>query len=48
MSSVKDTQGPDFMASQQEAQQLQEQIALQQQNHALAMEDEQAKEHQYK
>lgn len=48
VSSVKETQGADFMASQQEAQQLQEQIAVKQQDHAFAEEDEQAKEHQYK
>lgn len=48
MSSVKETQGEDFMASQAEAQQLQEQMAIQQQNHALALEDAQAKEHAYK
>ena len=48
LSSVKETQGADFMASQQEAQQCQEQIALRQQEHSLACDDEQAKEHAFK
>lgn len=48
MNSVKETQGADFMASQQEFQQRQEQITLHQQEHTLASEDVQAKEQAYK
>lgn len=45
---MKETQGDDFMASQLEAQQHQEQIALQQQEHQMAVEDEQAKDSMFK
>ena len=47
MSVVKETQGADFAAMQAESQQLQEQVAMEQQNQALAQEDVQAKEQAY-